>query len=83
MSSWQLLQVEKLLSEISSLEKGGKQQRPDSASSSLLESRVRVFERLASEVARLNFYAARGKASSELTALTPQSHHCLLIAACL
>ena len=58
MSSWRLLQVEKLLSEISSLAKGGKQQRPDSASSSPLESRVRVFERLASEVARLNFYSA-------------------------
>ena len=68
------LQVEKLLSEISSMENGGKQQRPDSASASPLESRARILERLASEVARLNFYTARGKASSQLTALTLQSN---------
>ena len=38
--------------------------RPESAGGSPLEARVRIFERLASEVARLNFYTARGKASS-------------------
>ena len=77
------MQVEKLLSEISSMESGGKQQRPDSASGSPLESRVRIFERLASEVARLNFYTARGKASSQLTALTLQSNPFLSSVTCL
>ena len=38
--------------------------RPESAGGSPLEARVRIFERLASEVAKLNFYTARGKARS-------------------
>ena len=58
-----MLQVEKLLAEISSMESGAKG-RPESAGGSPLEARVRIFERLASEVAKLNFYTARGKARS-------------------
>ena len=58
-----LLQVEKLLAEISAMESSSAMNRPDSAGGSPLEARVRIFERLASEVARLNFYTARGKAS--------------------
>lgn len=57
------LQVEKLIAEVSSMEEGAAG-RPESAGGSPLEARVRIFERLASEVARLNFYTARGKASS-------------------
>ena len=62
------MQVEKLLAEISAMEEGGA--RPGSArtgsaksggAAADLDARVRMFERLASEVARLNFYAARGK----------------------
>jgi hypothetical protein len=40
----------------------GAKGRPESAGGSPLEARVRIFERLASEVAKLNFYTARGKA---------------------
>lgn len=58
-----LCQVEKLLAEISSME-GGTKERPGNGSS--LEARTRIYERLASEVARLNFYTARGKASAGL-----------------
>ncbi len=55
--------MEKLLAEISGMEAG---QRPGSATSggAGLDARVRMFERLASEVARLNFYAARGQVLS-------------------
>ena len=64
------LQVEKLLAEISAMEEGGA--RPGSArtggassgAAADLDARVRMFERLASEIARLNFYATRGKVPS-------------------
>lgn len=56
-----LLQVEKLLAEISTMEDSSMKVCPESAGGSPLEARVRIFERLASEVARLNFYTTRGK----------------------
>ena len=56
------LQVEKMLTEMSAMEDHGTKGRPESAGGSPLEARVRNFERLATEVARLNFYAACGKA---------------------
>ena len=44
------------------MEDSGTKGRPESAGGSPLEARVRIFERLATEVARLNFYTTRGKA---------------------
>ena len=44
------------------MEDSGTKSRPESAGGSPLEARVRIFERLATEVARLNFYTTRGKA---------------------
>lgn len=58
------MQIEKLLAEIEAMEA---HKSPDKAAAgggggrSGLDARVRMFERLASEVARLNFYAVRGK----------------------
>lgn len=67
--------MEKLLAEIQAMEgpahlPGAEQARAGSAgqtrpsASAKLDDRVRMFERLASEVARLNFYAIRGKVHS-------------------
>lgn len=54
------VQVEKLLAEIQAME-GQSPEKPGGRHRSSLDARVRIFERLASEVARLNFYAVRGK----------------------
>ena len=55
-----MVQVEKLLAEIQAMEEQSSG-RASALKQSSLEARVRMFERLASEVARLNFYAVRGK----------------------
>ena len=76
-----LPQVEKLLAEISGdgWPANGQQRRqngrPGGAKTGAgggLDARVRMFERLASEVARLHFYAARGKVP-----FLPLAPHCL------
>lgn len=55
-----VLQVEKLLAEIQVME-GQASGKAWALKQGSLDARVRMFERLASEVARLNFYAVRGK----------------------
>lgn len=55
-----MLQVEKLLAEIQAME-GQSSGKASALKQGSLDARVRMFERLASEVARLNFYAVRGK----------------------
>lgn len=62
------VQVEKLLAEIQAME-GQSPEKPGGRHRSSLDARVRMFERLASEVARLNFYAVRGKVSASLGCL--------------
>ena len=51
-------QVEKLLAQI---EAEGGAPGSGTTQAGALDARARMFERLASEVARLNFYSARGK----------------------
>ncbi|CAL5225975.1 g8777 [Coccomyxa viridis] len=67
-----MAQVENLLAEISAMEDRGTKGRPESAGGSPLEARVRIFERLATEVARLKFYAARGKEVQFVQQLEPR-----------
>jgi len=56
------VQIEKLLAEIEAMEAHESSDKTaGSGGWGSLDARVRMFERLASEVARLNFYAVRGK----------------------
>jgi hypothetical protein len=56
------VQVEKLLAEVDAAE--AEAMSPRAGPASALDARTRMFERLASEISRLNFYIARGKVRS-------------------
>ncbi|CAL8471248.1 g10790 [Coccomyxa elongata] len=63
--------VEKLLAEIQAME-GQASGKASALKQGSLDARVRMFERLASEVARLNFYAVRGKELQFVEQLEPR-----------
>ncbi|BDA46634.1 Conserved oligomeric Golgi complex subunit 2 [Coccomyxa sp. Obi] len=63
--------VEKLLAEIQVME-GHSSGKASAMKQGRLDARVRMFERLASEVARLNFYAVRGKELQFVEQLEPR-----------
>lgn len=62
--------MEKLLAEVDALEA---QQADDSLTSEALDSRTRLYERVASEVSRLKYFLAKGQHLPSLQQLQPRA----------
>lgn len=65
-----LSQVEKLLAEVDALEA---QQVDDNLTAEALDSRTRLYERVASEVSRLKYFLAKGQHLPSLQQLQPRA----------
>ena len=64
------MQVEKLLAEVNALEA---QQTDSSLTSEELDTRTRLYERVASEVSRLRYFLAKGQQLPSLQQLQPRA----------